>query len=888
MRIYGFYLSLVFLSFGQLSLAQEKPALYQPRVPIESFDEVPVQDAKKVMGNFSLYSGFKVDLVAKEPNVVDPIAITFDEQDRIWAVELRSYMRTALGENENGKLGRIVVLSNKNRKGYYKKSEVFLDKLSLTRAIALAYGGLLYNDGKALYWIEIDGTSPKGDPLLVDPEYNTGENMEHSENGLMRGLDNWIYNAKSNVRYRRINGKWLKQKTQNRGQFGISMDNEGRLFYTNNSTLLMWENLRPNLFKSTNPVLKTNPKTFPSHDTLGANRAYIGGVLKLDSNFKMTSTTCAAGLAIYRGDNFPSSFENTAFVTESVGNFIKALSLKGNHYDNLLESSEFLASKHIRFRPVNLNNAPDGTLYLVDFYRGLIQHHYYLTPYLYKYSVQRNLIEPIGLGRLYRIRYKRNKLTKLPKPKNLESWIALLAHPNGWWRDKAQQVLVESQQKSLAPAIQEFLSSSSTSQLGKVHALWTLEGLEALDSNFLIKLLKSNSFEKKGHLWHVASLLPPSESKKLARHFVLQKTNSIPWVELKAATLGENISFYKRAFTTNLGSNPLEQAIPAQQAFPVGKVAQAAHQAKFLQYCGSCHGNDAKGLNNLGPPLMQSQFLNSDKLLRVILHGIQGELYVNAQHYSSPLAMPGLSLNKRVKDQDIADIANYIRKNSNKNLPLIKAQEVKKIRKKTKSRNTPYTQESLYTEAGYKPLFNKQNLNGWVKRGGEANYEIVDGAIRGTTNGKFNTFLCTKEDYTNFDLLLEFKVNPKLNSGIQFRSNTKDNGRVWGYQAEIDPSQRAYTAGIYEEAGRKWLFTPSGEILYTTKQHFRHYDWNQLRIRANGNHIQTWLNGFPVSDIRDTQISKGFIGLQVHGIYTNEKLQIDWRNIYLKKLPETE
>ncbi|MEX0273056.1 MAG: DUF1080 domain-containing protein [Flavobacteriaceae bacterium] len=181
-------------------------------------------------------------------------------------------------------------------------------------------------------------------------------------------------------------------------------------------------------------------------------------------------------------------------------------------------------------------------------------------------------------------------------------------------------------------------------------------------------------------------------------------------------------------------------------------------------------------------------------------------------------------------------------------------------------------------------LFDGETLNGWIQKGGNANYGVVDGAIVGTAVADTpNSFLTSTNDYGDFILELEFKVDPKMNSGIQIRSNSYPfylDGRVHGYQVEIDPSDRAWSAGIYDEGRRGWLH-PLDDANVAAKKAFAQNDWNHYRVEAIGDTIQTWINGQPAANLFDDQTATGFIGLQVHSIYGDQKpgMQVAWRDI---------
>ncbi|TWT78218.1 hypothetical protein Pla123a_10080 [Posidoniimonas polymericola] len=209
---------------------------------------------------------------------------------------------------------------------------------------------------------------------------------------------------------------------------------------------------------------------------------------------------------------------------------------------------------------------------------------------------------------------------------------------------------------------------------------------------------------------------------------------------------------------------------------------------------------------------------------------------------------------------------------------------------------------------GFVPLFDGESIDGWVKRGGKATYKVEDGEIVGTSVlNTDNTFLCTPRNYGDFELKVELKVDSKLNSGIQIRSLCRDEaynetaawpngkewsgripgGRVHGYQVEIDPSDRSWSGGIYDEARRGWLYNLAGDEHKEARAAFKPNEWNEYRIRCEGDHIQTWINGTPVADLHDDHTAEGFIALQVHGIggdKDKEGTQVRWRNLMIKEL----
>jgi hypothetical protein len=199
-------------------------------------------------------------------------------------------------------------------------------------------------------------------------------------------------------------------------------------------------------------------------------------------------------------------------------------------------------------------------------------------------------------------------------------------------------------------------------------------------------------------------------------------------------------------------------------------------------------------------------------------------------------------------------------------------------------------------------LFNGKDLDGWIQRGGKAKYRVENGQIVGQAVPKTaNSFLCTRRDYSDFILELEFKVDPELNSGVQIRSQCFDTPRtievkgkkhtipagiVHGYQAEIDPSKRAWTGGIYDESRRGWLNDLDNN--QPARRAFKQNQWNKFHIECRGDSIKTWLNGVAAADLKDALTPSGFIALQVHGVGAKaDPLEVRFRNIRLKDLKMT-
>ena len=480
---------------GRLSAALLH-ALILPTLPAAAAS--PVLSPEQEQQTFQLDDGLRIELVASEPMVQDPVAMTFDGQGRLWVVEMRGFMPDIDGEGETNANGRVSILEDLDHDGIMDRSTVFMDGLVLPRAIAVTSSGVLIAENKWLWWAEDADRDGRADRrVLVDADYGATNAVEHSSNGLWRGLDNWYYNAKSDRRYQGSGRHWHSEPTEKRGQWGICHDDDGRLFYNYNHSQLHVDLVPPSLL-GRNPnhqptsgisePVSTNQQVFPIHPTPAANRGYIPGTL--DDQLRIRAFTSACAPLIHRGDALPAPYRGNAFVCEPVGNLIKrnvltrdGLAVRAKPAPN---PAEFLASTDERFRPVFLADGPDGALYVADMYRGIVQHKFYLTPYLRRQSLDRGLVQPIHKGRIWRIVPKD---WHRPQPRSLAAMsdtetLQLLGDSNGWWRDRAQQHLVEHLRSDLIPDLRR-IAWSHKNPRARLHALWTLHGLRDQQTTWL-------------------------------------------------------------------------------------------------------------------------------------------------------------------------------------------------------------------------------------------------------------------------------------------------------------------------------------------------------------------------------------------------------------------
>ncbi|MDX1734927.1 MAG: c-type cytochrome, partial [Halioglobus sp.] len=481
-------------------------------------EPAPVLSPAEALEAFRIAPGFEIELVASEPLVEEPVAMSWDEFGRLYVVELRGYMRDAYGTGSEDPVGQVVRLEDTDGDGRMDTSEVFLGELVNPRAVAVVNEGVLIAEPPNLWLCELRDR----DALCSDKRSVGGyatdvgaANVEHMENGLLQGLDNWLYNAKSSRRLRLQNGELLAEEGPYRGQWGITKDNQGRLLYNHNSTWVQGDFFqgedivvpgRTSRVKGLGENLTPAPQVYSVRVNPGVNRAYLDNTLREDG--RLFRTTGVSGLVAYRGNQFPAQYMGDVFVPESAGNVVAqfamaqdglALTATQRLYDDeRWGKRDFLGSTDERFRPVDAKNGPDGALYIIDMYRGIIQDDHFLTDELRDQIFQRGLETPIGLGRIWRVRHTGGEATRAVSLGGAsdERLIESLSHANGWVRDTAQRLLL-ARRANLKSQLTEVAVGDDA--LGALHAIWALEGRGELDADLVMRLTAAPDVQRQAH-----------------------------------------------------------------------------------------------------------------------------------------------------------------------------------------------------------------------------------------------------------------------------------------------------------------------------------------------------------------------------------------------------
>lgn len=474
--------------------------------PLPETPDSPPRTPEEEWKTFQIEEGFEVQLVASEPMVESPVHIQFDADGRLWVIEMRGYMNDMEGSEEKLPVGSIAILEDTDADGMMDKRSVYLDSLIMPRSLGFFKNGVLVAENNSLWWTEdTDGDWKADVKTLLDSTYSANGLPEHTDNGFVRNVDNWYYSAKSRLRYRNINGEWARDSTEFRGQWGITQDDKGRLIYNYNWSQLHGDLVPANYLsrnKNHKPStgidhgLTIDRRIYPIRSNLAINRGYIPGTL--DSANRLLEFTSACSPTIYRSQLFPKEYHGNVFVMENAGNLVKRNVVKEKGM--LLEAfdpnpgKEFFASTDERFRPVHGTVGPDGALYVVDMYQGIVQYGKYMTDYLKEKTLERKLDSPGHMGRIWRIVPEGSRLPNLPKlsKASTSELVENLSHPDGWYRDMAQRLLVERADPASIGLLEKLIKSKE-SQLGKFHALWTLEGMEAVNLELLFLALDDES-----------------------------------------------------------------------------------------------------------------------------------------------------------------------------------------------------------------------------------------------------------------------------------------------------------------------------------------------------------------------------------------------------------
>ncbi|HTV01245.1 MAG TPA: c-type cytochrome [Luteitalea sp.] len=460
----------------------------------------PVRSPEESMRMMELQPGFRIELVAGEPLVQDPIAFAFDARGRLWVLEWPSYNWPLHGvlpglDPAPTPPSRLVVLRDTNGDGRMDTRTVFA-QMDWPRGIQLADDGVIvFALPDILFLRDTNGDDTADSREVIASGLPIPVNPHLAPSSPSWTLDNWTYGLQVDDRLRRTGDRRVAIRSGRlAGQWGMSHDDFGRLFFSYNQDHIRGS-LVPAHYATRNPHYMASAgvdvrigqdnEVWPHAITPGVNRR-----AQLRDDGRLRVFTANAAPTVYRGDQFPEEYRGNVFVGESAGRLIRRSVLSERDGivtgQNAYKEREFLFSNDERFRPVYSATGPDGALYVADMYRGIIEGHLFLTTFLRNQILDRGLLRPFqGMGRIYRIVHEGRPLGRAPAVTDTPaSWVPVLSHGNGHWRDLAQRTLVSAGDASVVPAVRGLAASHAEARV-RVHALWTLEGLHAIDEPLL-------------------------------------------------------------------------------------------------------------------------------------------------------------------------------------------------------------------------------------------------------------------------------------------------------------------------------------------------------------------------------------------------------------------
>jgi mono/diheme cytochrome c family protein/glucose/arabinose dehydrogenase len=680
---------------------------------------------------FVLPKHYHLQLVASEPMISQPVAIVWDGNGAMYVAEMNTYMQNVNGTGQSNKTCTIKRLEDTNGDGVMDKATVFIDSLVLPRMIMTLDDRLLVNEtytNNIYSYRDTKGTGHADEKTLVYGNNTIStSNLEHQKSGLVWNLDNRIYVTVEGLRYKYADGKLMAQPLHEGpgGQWGLANDDYGRLFFSAAGTEIPAYNFQQNPFYGHLDFKDQYSAEFQEPWPIIATPDVQGGVKRLRADSTLNHFTGCNGQSIYRGDKLPADLKGDYILPEPVGRIIrraKVLNKNGKiTMENAYYKKEFIASADANFRPVNTTTGPDGCLYIVDMYHGIIQESNWTREgsYLRGQILAKGFEKNVGRGRIYRLVYDGMKPSNIRPNMLNEPALKLVEHlenPNGWWRDNAQKLLVIRNDHSVVPALKT-MASGSPLQLARIHALWTLDGLSALDDQTLFVALKDKDAQvRKTAVWI-------SEEKLQTSAGILDQLEPLkndPSADVRfqlALTLRyDNEIRAQDIIRYMIKKNPKDETlIASNEKYNNDIIARHLHEEAgrllkeadkklvdngsviFKNLCATCHGADGKGVaiatggKGLPAPALAGNsdvVSNPDKLVRILLYGLSGP--INGKNYTD--VMPALGANT---DEYIASALSYIRNDFGNKAPTVTVADVKRIRQETPGRTKNWTMDEL-------------------------------------------------------------------------------------------------------------------------------------------------------------------------------------------------
>lgn len=703
---------LIFLSLTMCAcLAAEKEQGWDPDT---TFPPLSPAEAIKTI---EVPKGYHLECIASEPMIEEPASFAFDGNGALYVCEWRTYMQDEHGSNQLDPVSRVVKLVDTDGDGVMDRRTVFINNVILPRTVLPMQDRVLVNfTGSnsvfAYFDDDKDGVADRREVVYEGGE--NGGNIEHQNSGLLWNLDNTI--CANDFRFRYDAGRLIagKHAVGRISQWGLARDDDGRLFCTWAGGANPAHSFQ---LPAGYPILKINEHAEGSRIPYAVCKVWdqSSGGYKTEEQRILRDLSACCGQTVLRSHLMP-EFYGRVVTCEPVGRLLRMSRIDWKDgvgvADNAFPKSEFIRSTDAYFRPVWSETAPDGSLVFSDMYRGIIQEKAWFPTedtdkrkdWVERYHRVKKwgMIKVVRHGRIYRL-VPDGRPTG-PQPRMLDETstqlVAHLAHANGWWRDTAQMLIVSRADRSAIPALTA-MAENHADVNARIHAMWSLRGLDALPKGIVIEAMKHDSARVRRAAVQLAEPLFAARDAEITQ--ALAAMIGEPDAQVRA-----QIFLAHRAaggeMPAELTAKPVaiitalldHQRREGQQ----GALTASAQQGRAIYetLCTTCHGPDGKGVK-AGDKLLAPAFADSDWfkkngkvdiLARIVLKGQTGP--IRGTSYGEGFMLP---LEAVYNDAQIASVLNFIGERWHKWSRPVLAADIARVRKEIAGRKTPWTHEEL-------------------------------------------------------------------------------------------------------------------------------------------------------------------------------------------------
>jgi mono/diheme cytochrome c family protein/glucose/arabinose dehydrogenase len=687
---------------------------------------------------FIVPPGYRLELVLADPIIQEPTAIAFDGNGRMFVVEDRSYMLDLDMTGQLDPISRISLHVDTDNDGVYDKHTVFVDNLVFPRFVTpFGPNTILTKESNAQElwkYTDTNGDGVADKKELFDTGYGRLANIEGQEAFLTWTLDNWMYSTYNAFRARWTPHGVVKEPTgSNRGEWGVTQDNDGKMWFESGAPGVPVSFQFPIVYGNFTVPDELEPDfriPWGAPVRVADMQGGLNATRMPDGSLK--GVTGSAGNDIYRGHRLPKDLIGDYLYGEPVGRIVRRIRAEKKDgltfLHNVYPNNEFIKSLDPLFRPVDITTAPDGTVYITDMYHGIIQVGNFAGPgtYLRARVQQYDLDKVIHKGRIWRLVYdgvkpdrsdamRRDRIVPRMNNETPLQIVRHLSHPNGWWRDTAQQLLVLKQDKTVVPALTTIVRTSPN-LLARFHAMWTLEGLGALKPALVRQLMEDSEARMRIQAIRASETLYKAGDRSFAADYArLTKDPDVDVVIQSLLTINrwkvpDAAATTKATMESNavrgvqlVGTTMLNAAATAA-AGGRGRASMTAEQQAQLdrggqiynEMCFACHGTDGLGTpkpelgTTMAPALAGSQRVNMhrDYITKVVLHGLSGA--VDGKTYTDMM----IPMNNN-PDEWIAAVGSFVRNNFGNSGGFITPADVARVRTATADRKALWTLPEL-------------------------------------------------------------------------------------------------------------------------------------------------------------------------------------------------